>query len=116
MYGPVVADNAVMAGKNYALSRGAMRNLSEAVDRIRLDEFKETNPAIFESVEHIIPDILTSVKAAEDPNQVSRYRDMWKLIHENLKKYNFHEMFSRFNENMGKDSELWQYWNIFLMI
>ena len=68
IYGPVVADNAVMAGKNYALSRGAMRNLSEAVDRIRLDEFKETNPAIFESVEHIIPDILTSVKAAEDLN------------------------------------------------
>ena len=45
--GPVVAGHAVMSRKNYVLSRGAMRNLSEAANPIRLDKFKENFPENF---------------------------------------------------------------------
>ena len=47
-----------MADKNYVMSREAMRNLSEAVNRICLDKFKDTSLDIFSSAEQSISDIL----------------------------------------------------------
>ena len=44
-----------MSGKNCYPER-VMKNLSEAVNRIRLDNFKKNCLEIFSSVENVIPD------------------------------------------------------------
>ena len=48
------------------LSRRAMKNLSEAVNRIRLDNFKKNCLEIFSSVENVIPDIWEALKAGDE--------------------------------------------------
>ena len=55
IFGPSVADDAVMMSKNYIQSSEAMRNLSEAVSRIRIDKFKEhRGKEIFEPLETLL--------------------------------------------------------------
>ena len=112
-YGSVVADHPVLSGKNYVLSRGAMRNLSEAVNRIRLDKFKENCPEIFSSVENAITDIWEALKAKDESNEGNLCRESWNAI-KHVEKYKFIENFSVFNDSMGINSALWRYWRIFL--
>lgn len=46
-----------------------MRILSEAVNRIRLDKFKENCPEIFSSLENVIPDNWEALKAEDESNK-----------------------------------------------
>jgi len=39
IYGPSVTDNTILKGTNYILCREAMRNLTEAVNRIKIERF-----------------------------------------------------------------------------
>ena len=103
-----------MAGKNYVMSREAMRNLSEAVNRIRLDKFKDTYPDIFSSAEHNISDILDGLEAAKKSNKTDSCHESWEVMQEIVEKSQFLAQFSAFNDEMGGKSELWRYWNIFL--
>ena len=114
IYWAVVADHAIMSGKNYVLSRGAVRNLSEAVNCMRLDKFKGNCPKIFSSVENAIADIWEALKAEDESNKGNLCRELWNAIKEHAEKYKFIEKFSVFNDSMGKNSELWRYLSIFL--
>ena len=69
IHGPLVTDHAAVSRKNYVLSRRAMRGLSEAVNRIRLDKFKENCPEIFSSLENVIPDNWEALKAEDESNK-----------------------------------------------
>ena len=103
----------MMAGKNYVMSQEATGNLSEAVNRIRLDKFKDTYPDIFSSAEHNILDILDGLKAAEKSNKTDSCCESWEVMWENVEKSQFLAQFLAFDDEMGGKSELWRYWNIF---
>ena len=91
-----------------------MRNLSEAVNRIRLDKFKEHCPEIFSSVENVIPDIWEALKAEDESNKGNLCRESWNAIKKHVDKYKFIKKFSVFNDSMGKNGELWRYLSMFL--
>ena len=95
-----------MPGKNYVLYRGAMRNLSEAVNQTCLDNFKENCPETFSSVGNVIPVIWEALKVEDELNKGDLSRESWNVIKEHVEKYKFIENFSVFNESISKNSEL----------
>ena len=108
IFGPSVADNAVMMGKNYIQSRLAMRNLSEAVSRIRLDKFKEhCRMEIFEPLEPLVADVCS--KHCDPIQQVS-----WNAIGYYILEKQFIEQFETFKKAVEETSEIWRYWNLYL--
>ena len=63
---------------------------------------------------NVIPDIWEALKAENESNKGNLCRELWKAIKTYVEKYKLIENFSVFNGSMGKNSELWIYWSIFL--
>ena len=112
IYGPLVTDHAVLSGKDYIQSREAMRNLSESVDRIRLDIFKLSNPDLLKPTESIVASLCEVFNKDKDSNK--KAATVLAKLESTLTDVKFREKFNSFNQTHGTNSELWNYWNIFL--
>ena len=54
IFGPGATDSSVMMGKDYVLSRRAMRILSESVNRIRIEKFKVCHAELLTPLEPLV--------------------------------------------------------------
>ena len=89
-----------------------MRNLSESVDRIRLDIFKLSNPDLLKPTESIVASLCEVFNKDKDSNK--KAATVLAKLESTLTDVKFREKFNSFNQTHGTNSELWNYWNIFL--
>ena len=72
MYGPIIADNAVMASNYYIMSRSGMRTTAS---KNRLSEFDNYNRNLFLPIKHSIGNDITDT--GEPRNSPNLFHQAW---------------------------------------
>ena len=115
IYGPVVTDNKILKGKDYLLCREAMRNLTEAVNRVKIEKFMEGRDkdlSVLSGMVQGINDCQNVSTEAEDVDHEQVFKIRWKEVEEFLKN-KLHPEYCAFKSAHEENSEIWKFWNIF---
>ena len=107
----MVTDNKIMTGKDYKLSRQAMRLLSEALARLRFDRFEIEHDRVLGLCKIVESLHDTALENATDEQVTKEWNEVSKLISDEL-----FEDFYKFLDEGNKSRDKFRYWSIFLDI
>ena len=110
IYGPGVTDGTIMKGGDYILCREAMRNLAEAIYRIRILKFIAKHEEEYRLLATLVRDVSEELQSA--PNEEilrEKLNSVRKFVNTNI-----FEKFQSFLREGEATSEIWRFWNVFL--
>ena len=109
IYGPGVTDGTIMKSGDYILCRVAMRNLAEAINRIRILKFIAKHEEEYR-LTTLVRDVSEELQSA--PNE-EILREKWNSVRKFINT-NISEKFQSFLCEGEATSEIWRFWNVFL--
>ena len=116
IYGPTVTDETILKGKNYVLCREAIRNLSEAVERIKIEKFMNGWDDQLTALHELVKDLFVDPSLSENSEirltAEDVFRVKWGAVKEFVKS-NVNDEYYSFKKSGEESSEMWQFWNIF---
>ena len=87
IYGPVVTDNKILKGKDYVLCREAMRNITEAVNRIKIEKFMEGRDEELSFLAGLVKGINDSLNLSNEGKNFELFKIRWKAVEEYLENF-----------------------------
>ena len=116
IYGPVVTDK-ILKGKDYVLSLEAMRNLAEAVNRVKFDIFMQNKADDVLFLKNLVHNLIddqhnNGEQLLNNKSLEQRFRNKWNDIKHHLNDRLYREYCS-FESNGEMESEIWKFWNMF---
>ena len=117
IYGPTVTDTTIMKGGNYVLCREVMRNLAEAVNRVKMDKFLDGKQEEVSTLKQLVGSLVDTLDKIKDPkNDTSEVEgaltERWNQLKHHLRDNIFHD-YCTFKKAAEENSEIWKFWNIF---
>ena len=116
IYGPTVTDETILKGKDYVLCREAIRNLGEAVERIKIEKFKNGRDEQFAKLGELVQDLFDDPSLSNDSDirlkSEEIFRRKWGAIKDYMEK-NIHKEYCDFKKSGEENSEMWRFWNVF---
>ena len=115
IYGPVVTDNKVLKGKDYVLCREAMRNFTEAVNRVKIEKFmqgRDDNVARLKDLVQELHDCFQFSGETEEvmPDRIEAFKSKWMEIKDYLE-HNLYEDYCAFKVSNEEISDMWKFFN-----
>ena len=102
---------------NYILCREAMQNLTEAVNRVKIDKFFDEKQEQISSLKQLVGSLVDTLNRIDDPkNDTSElegaFKEKWDLTKHHIQDNIFDE-YCVFKKAGEESSEIWKFWNIF---
>ena len=90
IYGPNVTDGTILKGTNYVLCREAMRNLTEAVNRVKIEKFMPGRDEQMQTLNDLVQNLIdNSLNDAVDDENI--FRENWAATKKNIGDHLFEE-------------------------